>query len=135
MTLRVNALRRAGNQVVQTYIRVSFQWASFLFERGFSAQNRKKGHLCLTDEPINNLMFTEMKGPGFGSLRDSDDIINRACDFFGESKKRRKDTLIKTPYCILVLSFSKTVLSSCFGVSTAYTVKVYGSQRLKIILF
>ena len=39
---------------------------------------------------------------------------------------RAKRGGIKTPYCLLVLSFSKTVLSSCFGVSTAYTVKAYG---------
>ena len=32
-------------------------------ERGFSAPNRKKDHLHLIDEPINNLMLTEMKRP------------------------------------------------------------------------
>ena len=77
-------------------------------------QNRKKDHSCLTDEPVNNLMLTAMKP----LVRDSDEIINRACDFLGESKKRRKLITLH----VLVQSFS--VLPSCFGVSTAYIVKL-----------
>ena len=58
-------------------------------ERGFSAQNRikKADRSRLADEHVDNLMLIAMEGP---SIRDSNNIINRACDLFRGRKKRRK---------------------------------------------
>ena len=55
---------------------------AFLTPFGFSAQNRKKDHSRLTDEPVNNLMLTAIKP----LVRDSDDIINRVWLFRGEQE-------------------------------------------------
>ena len=68
---------------------------------------KQKGDHCLTDEPVNNLMLTSMKGP---LVRDSDDVIvNRARDLFGESKTEPK--IIKPPYIgSIILKDSSVVL-------------------------